>query len=145
GGGARSTRSQRRDRPRRGSDLRYILEVDLKDVLTGTQKNIEFTCDQNCSTCSGTGAKPGTQPISCSTCGGSGQVVRSQGFFSIATTCPHCQGEGTTIKEKCSDCRGRGRVQVERRLKINVPMGVDNGTQLRLSNEGEGGYRGGEN
>lgn len=139
--------SQQRGRystgPRRGSDLRYLLEITLEDVLEGAKKPIEFRCEDNCETCNGSGAKPGTGVKTCGTCGGRGQVVRSQGFFSMATTCPTCGGQGQVIESPCSVCQGRGRVERERKLLINVPAGVDTGTQLRLGEEGEGGYRGG--
>jgi len=143
GGGATSGRGRSRSRARRGSDLRYFLDVELKDVLSGAQKEIQFQTDEACKTCSGSGAKPGTEPETCRTCGGSGQVVRQQGFFTMATTCHTCRGEGRVIHEKCSKCHGQGRTQVTRKLDINVPAGVDNGTQLRLSGEGEAGYMGG--
>lgn len=143
GGASAGQRSRSRSRARRGSDLRYVLEVDLKDVLTGLQKEIEFETEEGCKTCEGSGAKPGTKPEPCHTCGGRGQVVRQQGFFTMATTCHTCRGEGQTIKEKCSKCRGTGRTSVKRKLSINIPAGVDTGTQLRLSGEGESGYFGG--
>ena len=143
GMGGPGTRGRGRSRARRGSDLRYRLEVDLKDVISGAQKEIQFDTDEACKTCSGSGAKPGTSPITCLTCGGSGQVVRQQGFFTMATTCPACRGEGVTIKEPCSDCKGRGRKPVKRKLSIQVPPGIETGTQLRLTGEGEAGLAGG--
>jgi molecular chaperone DnaJ len=142
-GSARQSRGGARSRARRGSDLRYYLEIELKDVLQGTQKEIEFNTEESCKTCEGSGAKPGTKPENCKTCGGSGQVVRQQGFFTMATTCHTCRGEGQTIKEVCTKCRGGGRTAIKRKLSINVPAGVDSGTQLRLSAEGESGYFGG--
>ncbi|MCB0419756.1 MAG: molecular chaperone DnaJ [Bdellovibrionales bacterium] len=142
GGGGRQ-QSRRSQRPRRGSDLRYYLDVDLKDVLNGVEKEIDFDCEDSCSTCSGSGAKEGTRPVTCTTCGGSGQVIRQQGFFQMATPCPECRGQGQVIQDPCQDCSGRGRKLVHRRLNIKVPPGVDNGTQLRLTNEGEGGHLGG--
>lgn len=140
-GGGRQRRSS--TGPRRGSDLRYVLEIDLSDVIEGGKKPIEFRCEDNCETCNGSGAKPGTGVKTCGTCGGRGQVVRSQGFFSMATPCPTCQGQGQVIEDPCSSCQGHGRVQKQRKLLVHVPAGVDTGTQLRLSDEGEGGYRGG--
>ena len=144
-GGAQGAggRTRTRTRARRGSDLRYFLEVELTDVLSGTQKEIEFDTEEGCKTCDGSGAKPGTKPEACRTCGGSGQVVRQQGFFAMATTCHTCRGEGQTIKETCTPCRGLGRIAAKRKLSINVPAGVDSGTQLRLSGEGENGFFGG--
>lgn len=136
---------QRRGGPRarRGADLRYVLEVDLNEVLTGTEKPIQFRCEDNCDTCKGTGAEAGTSAETCGTCGGSGQVVRTQGFFQMASTCPKCRGTGQTIKSPCGKCKGRGRLEVQRKLMVHVPAGVDTGTQLRMSGEGEGGERGG--
>lgn len=141
GGGARQGR--RRNGPQRGMDLRYFLEVDLEDVIEGTKKEISFEIDKNCDTCSGSGAQPGTQPETCGQCGGSGQVVRQQGFFSLATPCGVCQGTGQVIKHKCGDCRGSGRIPSEKKLRVNVPAGVGDGTQLRLTGEGEPGKLGG--
>ncbi len=136
-------RARRRGGPARGADLRYILEVDLQDVITGKEHEIEFDTEDSCQECNGSGAAKGTQPEVCGTCGGAGQVFTAQGFFSIATTCPGCHGSGQVIRTPCGRCRGRGRVRSRRKLRVNVPAGVDNGTQLRLSGEGEGGYRGG--
>ena len=141
GGGAQGGRQRsQRGGPRRGSDLRYLIEIDLKDVLETTQKPIEFECEDNCEACDGKGAEPGTHPETCTTCGGRGQVVRSQGFFSMATPCSVCKGTGQMIKHPCKDCKGKGRKLVERQLLVSIPAGVDNGTQLRLSGEGEAGY-----
>lgn len=142
GGGGRSRRGSRNG-PRRGSDLRYMLEVELSDVLNGADSPIEFKTEDACSKCHGSGAEPGTSPQTCPTCGGAGQVVRSQGFFSMATPCPKCAGRGQIIQDPCKTCHGKGRVVAERKLKVHIPPGVDNGTQLRLSGEGEGGERGG--
>ncbi len=136
-------RQRSRTRVRRGSDLRYRMAVELKDVLTGAQKEIQFETEESCKTCTGSGAKAGTTAETCRTCGGSGQVVRQQGFFAMATACGTCRGEGQTIKEPCTTCRGRGRTAVERKLSIQIPAGVDTGTQLRLTGEGESGYFGG--
>lgn len=140
GPGARSSRSRG---PRKGADLRYMLEIDLKEVIEGAEKEIEFDTDANCETCSGSGAEKGSTPITCSTCGGRGQVVHSQGFFSMASTCSACAGEGTINKNPCRPCKGKGRVRQHRKIKLTVPAGVDTGTRLRVSGEGEGGYKGG--
>lgn len=142
-GGSRQRSGQRAQGPRKGSDLRYFLEIDLKDVIKDHEKPIEFQCDDNCGTCNGSGASPGTGVKTCGTCGGRGQVVRQQGFFSMASPCPTCRGAGQNIEKPCSECRGQGRVQRTRKILANIPAGVDSGTQLRLSGEGEGGYRGG--
>lgn len=141
GGQTRSRRS--RNEPRRGSDLRYVTEISLKDVVTGIEKEIEFDTDKNCDECKGTGAEKGSQPITCGTCGGSGQVVRQQGFFAMASTCPTCHGKGTTVKNPCKPCHGQGRVSEHRKIRLNIPAGVDTGTRLRVATEGEGGYMGG--
>lgn len=141
GGAQRST--QQRNRPRRGRDLRYLLEISYRDVMLGAQHKVEFLSELDCGACHGSGAKTGTEPEKCITCGGSGQVVRRQGFFSMATTCPDCKGQGWVIKDPCTKCHGRGRMEKKREMMINVPAGVDKGTQLRLSNEGEGGFLGG--
>ncbi len=142
GGPGRST-GRGRTRARRGADLRYRLEVDLKDVIAGAQREIQFETDEACKTCSGSGAKPGTSATTCLTCGGNGQVIRQQGFFTMATTCPTCRGEGVMVKDPCPDCKGRGRNPVKRKLSIQVPPGVETGTQLRLTGEGEAGMHGG--
>ncbi len=143
GGGASTGRSRQSNQPRRGADLRYLTEITLKDVLTGLEKEIEFETDENCSGCNGSGADKNSQVSACPTCGGSGQVVARQGFFSMATTCPQCRGEGKLIKNPCRTCRGDGRVQTQRKIRLNIPAGVDNGTRLRVTGEGEGGLRGG--
>jgi molecular chaperone DnaJ len=141
-GGQRSG-PQHRNRPQRGSDLRYMLEITLQDVVRGLEKDIEFEADESCVRCSGSGAEKGSTAEACPTCGGSGQVVRAQGFFSVATTCPACRGQGQIIRKPCGDCRGSGRKDTHRKIRINVPPGVDTGTQLRITGEGEGGFRGG--
>lgn len=143
GPGTHGQRGRSRTRARRGSDLRYHLEIDLKDVLTGTQKEVQFDTEESCKTCDGVGAAKGSKATSCLTCGGSGQVVRQQGFFTMATTCHTCRGEGQVIKDPCTKCHGKGRTATKRKLSINVPPGVDTGSQLRLSGEGEAGYFGG--
>lgn len=145
GGGMGGQQRQRRSRnePRRGSDLRYVAEISLKDVISGLEKEIEFDTDKNCEDCKGTGAEKGSQVSTCSMCGGSGQVVRSQGFFAMASTCPQCHGQGTVIKNPCKPCKGKGRVSEHRKIRLNIPAGVDTGTRLRVATEGEGGYMGG--
>lgn len=144
-GGGGGGRQQRRDRnaARRGSDLRYVTEIQLAEVLSGIEREVEFDTECSCESCKGSGAEKGSQPETCRTCGGSGQVVRQQGFFAMASTCPSCRGEGVTIKDPCKQCRGSGRQKQHRKIKINIPPGVDTGTRLRVSGEGEGGYRGG--
>ena len=134
---------RRRSGPSRGADLRYITEVQLKDVIAGSEKEIEFETDVNCDECKGTGAEKGSAPTGCTTCGGSGQVVRAQGFFTMASTCPTCKGSGTMIKNPCKPCKGKGRKVQARKIRVSIPAGVDTGTRLRVSGEGEGGFQGG--
>jgi molecular chaperone DnaJ len=138
-GGGRRTRSN----VFRGADLRYELALDLETAVFGGAVNITIPTLSSCETCKGSGARPGTNPISCSTCGGSGQVRMQQGFFSIQQTCPNCRGTGQSIESPCSDCRGRGRLQREKTLAVKVPPGVDTGDRIRLSGEGEAGQNGG--
>lgn len=144
-GGSGGGRRSRQTGPARGADLRYRTEMSLEEVVSGLEKEVEFETDANCDTCSGTGAKKGTSAATCGTCGGQGQVIARQGFFQVATTCPTCHGNGQIVKEKCESCAGKGRVKAKRKIRVTVPAGVDTGTQLRVTNEGEGGYRGGQN
>ena len=139
GGGRRGGRSN----VYRGADLRYDLTLDLQQAVFGDTVNITIPTMTECQACSGSGAKPGSQPTTCSTCGGAGQVRMQQGFFSIQQTCPNCRGAGTTISDPCGDCGGRGRVREEKTLAVRVPPGVDNGDRIRLSGEGEAGQNGG--
>jgi molecular chaperone DnaJ len=141
-GGGFSSREKGK-RPARGSDLRYVQEIDLKEVISGCEKTVEFKVEKNCSSCNGTGAEKGTTPETCPSCGGSGQVVKRQGFFQMATTCQSCHGRGTIVRVPCRKCDGEGRELSEKKLKVNIPAGVEEGNQLRLSGEGEGGYLGG--
>jgi molecular chaperone DnaJ len=134
---------QRRTRATRGADLRYDIEISLFEAATGIEKEITVPRWENCSTCGGSGAKPGTSPETCTTCNGSGQVRFQQGFFSVAKTCGQCGGQGTVIKERCKTCHGEGKVRKERTLSVKVPPGVDVGTRLRMNGEGElGSYNG---
>jgi molecular chaperone DnaJ len=134
---------RRRGGPRRGIDLRYDLELGFEEAAFGTQTQIQVPRLEACGTCQGSGAAPGTRPETCATCGGSGQVSFQQGFFSVARTCHRCRGSGRVIGTHCADCRGQGQVQVERKIQIKVPAGVDTGTQLRIAGEGEAGAAGG--
>ena len=142
GGQAGRGRGGARGGARRGNDLRYIMEIELKDVIEGVQKPINFQCEDTCDVCAGSGAEKGSQAETCPTCGGRGQTVRQQGFFSMATPCAQCRGSGQVIKNPCHKCRGAGRVHVDRKLLVTVPAGVDSGTQLRMTGEGEGGAKG---
>lgn len=143
GGQGMGGQRQNRTGPRRGSDLRYICEIDLEDVLKGLEREIEFDTEQNCEICDGTGAEKGSTAETCATCRGSGQVVSRQGFFTMATTCPTCRGEGRIIKHKCKACKGHGRKAAHKKIRVTVPPGVDTGTRLRVTGEGEGGYKNG--
>lgn len=140
-GGAQSR--SRKSGPRRGSDLRYLAEIHLEDVLSGIEKEISFEVEESCSACHGHGAEAGSKPVTCTTCGGSGQVVTRQGFFTMATTCPTCRGQGTKVDKPCKSCHGSGRQPVKRKIRVNIPAGVDTGTRLRVASEGEGGFQGG--
>lgn len=127
----------------RGADLRYNMEVTLEEAFGGKTAQIRVPASISCTECSGSGAKPGTSPVTCSMCGGAGRVRAAQGFFSIERTCPQCQGRGQTIKDPCAKCAGQGRVTEEKTLSVNIPAGIEDGTRIRLSGEGEAGYRGG--
>ena len=133
----------RRGGPQRGADLRYDLEISFQEAAHGTETSIQIPRQENCDTCSGSGAAPGTQPTSCSMCRGQGQVRRQQGFFTIAATCPQCRGAGRTVSKPCQTCHGSGRVGHERKITVKIPAGIATGQQLRLQNEGEGGTAGG--
>ncbi|MFN3454660.1 MAG: molecular chaperone DnaJ [Pseudobdellovibrio sp.] len=141
--GSTGGRSRQRNGPRKGADLRYITEVELASVLKDGEQQIEFETDEQCSECSGSGAAAGTSPAVCKTCKGQGQVLRQQGFFTMATTCSTCGGKGEMIETPCKPCHGKGRIKAKRKIKVDIPAGVDNGTRLRIQGEGEGGYKGG--
>lgn len=124
-------------RRRRGADLRYNLELSLEEAVHGTEVNITVPRMANCKTCDGSGAKPGSKPVTCATCHGTGQVRMQQGFFSVQQTCPACHGKGQTITDPCDACGGQGRVRENKKLSVKIPAGVDEGDQIRLSGEGE--------
>ncbi len=127
----------------RGNDLRYDLTIDFMEAAFGLDTEIDIERLETCPTCEGTGAKPGTAPEVCAQCRGTGQFVRTQGFFSVKTTCPNCRGEGMVIREYCPECRGRKQVVVSKKVSLKVPAGVDTGSKLRLTGEGEPGVKGG--
>jgi molecular chaperone DnaJ len=129
----------------RGADLRYNLEITLEEAFHGKAAKIELPTNVTCETCSGTGAKAGTQPVQCKTCQGSGRIRHQQGFFTLERTCASCQGRGSVIADPCKSCSGAGRVVKERTLEVNIPSGVEDGTRIRLGGEGEAGMRGGGN
>ncbi len=135
---------QRRGRARgqRGSDLRYNLEIDFRQAAFGGDATIRFPRLVNCEACAGSGAKPGTQPVRCPQCQGTGSIGTRQGFFEIRRPCGRCQGQGRVIQDPCADCRGEGRVRSDRSITIQIPAGVDNGSRLRLTGEGESGLGG---
>jgi molecular chaperone DnaJ len=127
----------------RGADLRYNLEISLEEAARGTETKIRVPTLQECETCRGLGAKPGSEPIPCQACGGHGQVRMQQGFFSITQTCPRCNGAGKVIRDPCASCQGAGRVKRQKTLSVKIPGGVDEGDRIRLSGEGEAGVNGG--
>ncbi|MBV8886024.1 MAG: molecular chaperone DnaJ [Chroococcidiopsidaceae cyanobacterium CP_BM_RX_35] len=147
GGMPGQTRSNRRSGPVRGDDLRLDLKLEFREAVFGGEKEIRISHLETCEVCGGSGAKPGTKSRTCSTCSGSGQVRRVTrtpfGSFTQVSVCPTCSGSGQTIEEKCDTCDGKGAHQVTKKLKLTIPAGVDNGTRLRISNEGDAGQRGG--
>jgi molecular chaperone DnaJ len=142
-GGAGGGGGRQRSTVFRGADLRYNLEITLEDAARGTETRIRIPAMEECETCHGNGAKPGTQPTTCTTCGGHGQVRMQQGFFSIQQTCPRCHGTGKMVANPCGTCSGSGRVKKHKTLAVKIPSGVDDGDRIRLSGEGEAGVNGG--
>ncbi len=138
GGGRRGGRRQNR-----GADLRYNLAISLLDAFKGRSVEIKVPSAVACSACNGSGAEPGTQPEQCTTCNGHGKVRASQGFFTIERTCHTCHGAGQMVRHPCKACRGQGHVQKERTLAVDIPKGVEEGTRIRLSGEGQPGLHGG--
>ena len=137
------SRGRRGSRPARGNDLRYDLRLEFMDAVFGKEISLDVPRNITCKTCSGSGAKGGTQPITCTGCGGRGQIRYSQGFFAVARTCPQCNGTGKMIKDPCADCGGAGRVREEKKISVKIPAGVDDGSRLRVAGEGESGFNGG--
>ncbi|MEW5807688.1 MAG: molecular chaperone DnaJ [Acidobacteriota bacterium] len=133
----------RRERSRRGADLRYDLEISFEDAARGLETQISVPVSETCSFCGGSGADPSGGMEHCQRCGGSGQIRFSQGFFSLSRPCDRCGGSGKIIVKACNGCGGEGRIKREKTLKVKVPAGVDSGMKLRLQGEGEGGIRGG--
>jgi molecular chaperone DnaJ len=127
----------------RGADLRYDLRITFQEAARGVEKEIEIAKLQTCDTCHGSGAEPGSKVTTCPTCAGHGQVAVTRGFFNIAQTCPKCRGAGQVIEKPCHTCRGEGRTEKTSAIKIKIPAGVEDGTRLRSSGQGEGGTRGG--
>ncbi len=143
GGAATTTRQA----PQRGADLRYGITITLEEAAFGCEQEINISRTENCSLCQGIGSKPGTQPSRCPNCNGTGQVHRVQqsifGRFTTTTICPRCHGEGRIITEPCPQCRGTGKEKCQRSTLVKIPPGVTDGSQMRLSGEGEAGTRGG--
>jgi len=139
GGGGRGPQTG----PRRGSDLRYDLEIDFREAVLGCEKEITISKLDRCAKCGGSGGEAGARVQSCPTCGGRGQIVRSRGIFSVAQTCPDCEGAGQKIDKPCRACHGSGRKEARSKIKLKIPAGVDTGARLRSSGNGEAGTHGG--
>ena len=146
-GGGFGTGRQNPDAPRRGSDLRLDFQIEFEEAVFGIERDIEINHMETCDRCSGKGMEPGTNPVTCTTCRGSGQVQQTTqtilGHFTQVGTCPRCKGTGRMISNPCNKCRGEGRVGVSKVINIKIPPGVDNGTKLRVSGEGDSGKNGG--
>ena len=143
--GGRQGGGARQHGPRRGSDLRYDLEITLEQAYKGADVEIAVPTTATCDTCEGSGARKGAQPATCATCQGAGRVRSANGFFQVERTCPHCGGAGTRLPaaDTCTSCQGHGQVRKNRKLQLKVPAGVDDGSRIRLSGEGDAGQRGG--
>ncbi len=140
-GGGRA--QARRNGPVQGNDLRYDVEISFMEAVHGVEKEISLSKKETCWTCDGTGGRPGSKPETCPGCNGRGQVIRSQGFFQMSSTCSQCRGEGVVITDPCNDCHGQGLREKSKKVSLKIPAGVDNGARMRLRGEGEGGRRGG--
>lgn len=138
GGGPR-----RRNGPARGSDVQYTMEITLDEAFKGKEATIKIPLNEECDTCGGSGAEPGTSTTECETCDGAGRVRSQQGFFTVERACPTCGGQGTVLKSPCKACSGAGHVRKQKTLKVKIPAGVDTGRRIRLTGEGEAGMRGG--
>jgi len=141
-GDAFGGRGNRRSGPRRGSDLRYDIEISLEEAAAGLTTKIRIPRLESCETCHGSGSAEGSAPSRCQTCAGSGQVRYQQGFFSVSRTCSACRGAGKVIRDPCRVCRGAGRIEREKSLELKIPAGVDSGSRLRVNGEGEAGEAG---
>ena len=143
GGGAR------RNGPKRGRDIQQIIDVSFEEAAFGTKRKLNITKTEQCETCKGTGAKPGTSAEKCTLCNGTGQTVQQQrtmfGYTNVVSTCPHCKGTGQIIKEPCKDCRGTGKVRKQKTIEVSIPAGIDNGQTIQISGAGDPGERGGPN
>ena len=147
GFGFGGARRQYPNAPQRGDDLRLDIELEFEEAVFGLTKEIKIDHLETCSSCSGTGAKNGAKPVTCKTCGGSGRIQQTTrtvlGHFTQIVTCPHCHGKGSVISDPCPDCHGEGRKTVEKKIEVKIPAGVDNGSKMRLSHEGDAGINGG--
>jgi len=132
-----------RSRHQRGADLRYDLSLTFLEAAFGVEKELALEKMDTCQRCGGNGCQSGSQPETCNFCRGTGQMSRSQGFFTVRTTCPHCRGTGQMITDPCPDCRGTGQIKIRKTVSVKIPAGVDTGSRLRLTNEGEAGRQGG--
>ena len=142
-GGGRQTGNRGRAGAARGSDLRYNMQISLEDAFEGRETQVRVQTAVTCEDCNGLGAAKGSRPSNCNTCQGRGKVRAQQGFFTVERTCPTCNGTGQIIEDPCNSCNGAGRVQKEKTLKATIPAGVEDGTRIRLSGEGEAGVQGG--
>lgn len=140
GGGGRSRRA---DGPQRGADLRYGLEITLEEAAHGAQREIDYERQVGCKTCRGSGSTSGSGKKSCRTCGGVGQVIMSRGIFQVQQACPDCQGSGEIVSDPCRDCRGTGMTKESARVRINIPAGIEDGSRLRSSGNGNAGTKNG--
>jgi molecular chaperone DnaJ len=136
------SRGRQAGRGKRGRDLEITIGITLEEAAEGVEKSISVPGYEICSTCSGSGAKPGTKKSACSQCRGTGRFIVSSGFFQMTQTCPRCRGEGSVIQTPCPECKGEGRVKKTRKIEVKIPAGVDTGSHLRLRNEGEAGTSG---
>jgi len=137
--------SSRQRGPQRGNDLRYNMSISLQEAFNGKKSQIRVPSYEGCDLCSATGSADKSGPSTCSTCGGQGKVRSTQGFFSIERPCPTCGGEGSSIKNPCLKCSGTGQVKKQKTISVTIPAGVDTGTRIRISGEGEPGQRGAGN
>jgi molecular chaperone DnaJ len=142
GGGGGGGGQRRHAGPQPGRDVQVVIDIELADVATGTKKSVTVQREDHCESCGGTGAKPGTKPITCKRCGGQGVVIQRQGFFQVQTACRACNGEGIIISDPCTNCRGNGRVVGRKTIELEIPPGVETGDRLRYQREGDAGAAG---